>query len=281
MEISINRGGSTKSIEYGYFQQQRVSYTVIVSATEAGSQPLVAIQRAVEAQPTFADLAEMESVVDSQLLGGGYKFTVTGTQVNAARRLDNFTYTYSSGLSSETRGTDIYGHLNTVQYPGDTGGGVITGDLQTALVDVTTPQIDIIATGLRDLTPDTDNTDQALLLQGVWLNTVNSVAWRGCPPRSAKCVAVECKPHYVSPTQNVHLITFRFSIIPSASGAINGIWSGAHDPWIYWQDNAGKVPGDDQYTYGGATDYNVSYRQTHQYPGLDYNTTFPLGEVVP
>ncbi|MCK9468702.1 MAG: hypothetical protein M0Q49_04735 [Porticoccaceae bacterium] len=267
--------GSETSVEYGLAQNITLNYQIIIPADEAGNKPLSVLHDAVRQQPQLLGFESVRILQKERIDKGAWVFHATCTKPQEARRHDAFVYRYSTGLVSEQRGTDILGNLNTVAYPaGDDDARV------TALVDVTTPAIEITCTGIRDLGADTEFGDQAIILQLTWLNKVNETTWKGNPPRTVKCVSVQVDPKHKSASQHVAQITFRFSVLPGIASATNGVWTGTHDPWIYWE-SGGDVPADDDYRPGGADDYSASYRQTLQYYPLDFNTTFPLGDPTP
>lgn len=252
--------------EFGYGKQMEATYLVEVpyADVEGMSQNLihaiVASQREFEAFESLRITLREESAT-------GYVFHVQGTLLQTAQSQKNFVYRYNSGLVNEQKGMDVNGYLNTVQYPAYSE----TGEITVALTDVPTPTFELIATGVRDLgryaSPETD---PVLLFQYIWHNKVNSEYWRGIPARYALCTGVFCDPLYLRGEQYVYTITFHFSVKTQDT----------HDPWIYYTDANGKVPGDAYYQIGGMEDYYASYRKSRQYYEIDYNLQYPLGSDV-
>lgn len=279
MDIERIKGGRSR-VEHGYQLSRTDQYRVILTKDEVSGKSMELLFQAIEEKDDFKDYAEVSVTLSEKLKTGGYLFNVDATLLNAAQNEQNFRFVYRSGLMSEVRGTDLYGMLNTVQYPGqpDEGEDVTGADIRTALVDVTLPVVYITASGIRDL-GSSGYTAQSLPLE--WVNTVNSATWRSNPPRSVKCTGCNLEPVYFKDKKQVWRITLEFTAIPKPSYSDDNMqWQGAQDPWIYWADSSGRVPGDDeQYLFGEATDYDKSYRQTHQYLGVDYNGKYPLGNL--
>ncbi len=275
MVINKIKGGKSR-VENGYQISRTDRYRVILSSSDASGKSPELLFQSIEEKDTFEDYAELSCSMSEKLDDGGYLFLVDATMVNSAQNEKEFRYVFRSGLMSELRGTDIYGLLNTVQYPGQPDEGEeISADVRTALVDVTLPVVYITATGIRDI-GSSGYTAESLVL--AWVNTVNSDTWKGNPPRSVKCTGCNMEPIYFKDSKKVYRITLEFTAIPKPSYSEDNIqWQGAQDPWIYWTDSSGKVPGDDTYLFGESTDYDKSYRQTHQYLGVAYSNKYPLG----
>lgn len=255
--------GSQNQTEYGYPRQMDVTYLVEISYAESAGLSQHMLHRVVESQTEFLQFDSVRSTCIEET-ETGYVFQVQGSVLQNAFSQRNFVYKYATGLTNEQRGVDIFGRLNTVQYPAYTE----LADITTALVDVPVSVYEIQATGIRDLGRYASSiTDPVMAFQYIWQDKVNSSYWKGVPARQALCTAVQCDPLYLKGNQYVYAITFRFSIKTQE----------IHDPWIYYTDANGKVPGDVNYAVGTFDDMDASYRHSKQFHDLDFNTQFPIG----